>query len=166
MHPAGTLGFGVADIFWPWLFPSTYLIHIAEEYWGGEGYSAHMAKTKGVRLTARRFFFLTGMGWLIMIAGIFVAEMLNFPQLILVIFGTLVLANGLSHALTGVLTAKYNPGLFTGVLLWIPLGAITLARLNGSMSAGRYFAGMALGVGIQLAVSLLAKSSGSIGSAG
>jgi len=162
MHSAGTLGLGVADIFWPWLFPSTYLIHIAEEYWGGEGYPAHMARTKGVRLTPLRFFFLTGLGGLIMIAGIVVAERLNFPQLVLVIFGTVVLVNGLSHTVTGVLTARYNPGLFTGILLWIPLGAVTLARLNGGMSAGRYFTGIALGVGIQLAVSLLAKSGGSI----
>ena len=162
MHLAGTLGFGGADMFWPWLFPSTYLIHIAEEYWGGEGYRAHLAKTKGVSLTPLRFFFLTGLGGLIMIAGIVAAERLNFPQLALVIFGTTVLANGLSHTITGVLTAKYNPGLFTAILLWIPLGAVTLARLNGSMGGGRYLTGMALGVGIQLGVSLLAKRGGSI----
>lgn len=145
---------------WPWLFPSTYLIHIAEEYWGGEGYSAHLAKTRGVRLTPLRFFFLTGLGWLIMTAAIFIAARLNFPQLMLLIFGTVVLANGLSHTITGLLTAKYNPGLLTGLLLWIPLGAATLARLNGSMSWSRYLVGVAVGVGIQFSVSLLAKSGG------
>jgi hypothetical protein len=162
MHLVGTLGPGFADILWPWLFPSTYLIHIAEEYWGGDGYSAHMAKTRGINLTPQRFFLLTSLGWLIMTAAIVIAERLNFPQLMLVIFGTVVLANGLSHALTGVKLARYNPGLYTGLLLWVPLGAATLARLNGSMSGVRYVAGVAVGVGIQLAVSLLAKSGGSI----
>lgn len=162
MHLSGTLGPGLADALWPWLFPSTYLIHIAEEYWGGGGYPAHMAKTRGIRFTPSRFFFLTSMGGLIMTALIFIAVRLDFPQLVLVIFGTVVLANGLSHTITGVLTSRYNPGLYTGLLLWIPLGALTLARLSGSMGAGRYLTGLALGVGIQLSVSLVTKSGGSI----
>jgi hypothetical protein len=162
MHLAGTLGPGLADTLWPWLFPSTYLIHIAEEYWGGDGYSAHMAKTRGIKLTPSRFIFLTSLGGLIMTAAIFLAVRLNFPQLVLVIFGTVVLANGLSHTINGLLTSRYNPGLYTGLLLWIPLGALTLARLSGSMGAGRYLTGMALGVGIQLSVSLVAKSGGNI----
>jgi hypothetical protein len=147
---------------WPWLFPSTYLLHIAEEFWGGEGYSAHLAKTRGVSLTAARFFFLTGIGALLMVAGIFIAERLNFLQMLLVILGTVVLVNGLSHTVTGARTAMYNPGLWTGLMLWIPLGALTLVRLKGDMGGGRYLTGVGIGVGIQLVVSLLSVSGGKI----
>src|ERR1043166_6980627 len=110
MHLAGTLGPGLADTLWPWLFPSTYLIHIAEEYWGGDGYSAHMAKTRGIKLTPSRFIFLTSLGGLIMTAAIFLAVRLNFPQLVLVIFGPVVLANGLAPALNGLLPPRTTPG--------------------------------------------------------
>src|SRR5438270_773910 len=130
--------FSAVNTLWPWLFPSTYLLHIAEEFWGGEGYSAHLAQTRGVSLTAPRFFFLTGLGALLMIAGIAIAERLHFSQLLLVIFGTVVLINGLSHAVTGLRTARYNPGLWTGILLWVPLGALTLVRLKGGMSGARF----------------------------
>src|SRR5947209_13504675 len=121
--------FSAVDTLWPWLFPSTYLLHIAEEFWGGEGYSAHIAKTRGVSLTAPRFFFLTGLGCLLMIAGIVIADRFHFSQLLLVILAAVVLVNGLSHTITAARTAKYNPGLWTGILLWIPLGALTLLRL-------------------------------------
>lgn len=157
--------FGAAGSLWPWLFPSTYLLHIAEEFWGGEGYSAHMAQTRGVSLTSARFFFLTGLGALLMVAGIVVSYRLNFSQLLLVILATVVLVNGLSHTFTAARTGKYNPGLWTGVLLWIPLGAVTLLGLKGSMSGGRFLTGLAIGAGIQVTVSLLSMSGGKISEA-
>jgi hypothetical protein len=162
MTLANIADLSVAAWLWPWLFPSTYVLHIAEEFWGGEGYSAHMAKTKGVSLTAARFFFLTGLGALLMVAGIVIAERLHFLQLLLVILGTVVLVNGLSHTITGARTARYNPGLWTGILLWIPLGALTLLGLKGGMGGGRYFTGVTIGVAIQVAVSLLSLSGGKI----
>ena len=157
--------FSAAGALWPWLFPSIYLLHIAEEFWGGEGYSAHIAKTKGVSLTSPRFFFLTGLGCLLMIAGIAIAERLHFSQLLLVILGTVVLINSLSHSITAVRTARYNPGLWTGILFWIPLGVLTLLRLKGSMSGSRFLTGLAIGAGVQVAASLLSMSGGKISEA-
>jgi hypothetical protein len=154
--------FSAAGTLWPWLFPFTYLLHIAEEFWGGEGYSAHVAKAKGVSLTSLRFFFLTGVGALLMVAGIVIAQRLHFLQLLLVILATVVLVNGLSHALTAGRTARYNPGLWTGILLWIPLGTLTLLSLKGSMSGGRFLTGLAIGAGIQVVVSLLSVSGGKV----
>ena len=158
MYIAEILNFNVTNAVWPWLFPSTYLIHITEEYWGGEGFSAHIAKTRGVEFTTPRFLFMTGLGCLLMVAGIVLAWRLNFPQLLLVILGAVVFANGLSHTVSGVLTARYNPGLLTGILIWVPLGAVTLAQLKGRMSGGRYLTGLAVGIGIQVVVSLLSSS--------
>src|SRR4051812_11903662 len=33
-----------------WIFPITYLIHIVEELWGGEGYPAYIHRLRGVQL--------------------------------------------------------------------------------------------------------------------
>lgn len=145
---------------WLWLFPITYVIHIAEEYWGGGGFSAHMAAAKGVRLTRARFLFLTGLGLLLMIVGIRTAQALGFPQLLCLILGGVVLLNGLSHAFGSITTKAYNPGLITGVLLWLPLGAITLLALREKMPAQRYMIGVAIAEAIQVTVSALAQKSG------
>ncbi|MDQ3172961.1 MAG: hypothetical protein M3Q91_04515 [Acidobacteriota bacterium] len=40
----------------------TYLLHIAEEYWGGEGYSAYLLKLRGVQLSPTRFLVVQAIG--------------------------------------------------------------------------------------------------------
>ena len=150
------------NIIWPWLFPFTYLIHIAEEYGGGEGYSAYLSRTKGVELTAARFLLMTGLGLALMIAGIPLAQMFGFPQLLMVILGTVVLVNGLSHAMSSLIMTSYNPGLISGVLIWIPLGVITLVQLKDRMNAARFLTAVAIGVSIQAIVSLLSLKGGKL----
>ena len=150
----------VTNTIWPWLFPLTYLLHIAEEYWGGDGYTAYLSRTKGVDLTSRRFLFMTGVGLALMIVGIPLAYTFKFPQLLMVILGTVFLVNGVSHTISAVLTARYNPGLLTGILIWIPLGIVTLVQLRDRMSAARYLTAVAGGVAIQVVVSLLSLKGG------
>lgn len=147
---------------WPWLFPATYLVHIAEEYRGGAGFSAYSAQERGINFPPRRFLFLTGLGGLLMAGGIILAQSLKFPRLLLVMLGTVVLINGLSHLLTSILKAKYNPGLISGVLLWLPLGAVTLFSLRPSMTARRYVLAVAVGVASHAVVSWLASRGGRV----
>jgi hypothetical protein len=148
---------------WPWLFPATYLAHIAEEYWGGGGFSVHLARSKGIRLTPARFLALTGAGWVLMVAGILLSHALKFPQLLLVVLATVVLINGLWHALGSVTEGGYTPGLITGVLVWAPLGAVTLFVLRGSMGGRRYLAGLAVGVAVHVVVTWLASRGEEVG---
>ena len=161
-HIANLLSFNAPETLWLWLFPITYLIHLAEEAWGGGGFSEHLLKTRGFRLKKRDFFLATGLSWLGMIALIAVAFELKFPQLLLVSLGTAFLANGLSHTATALRKARYNPGLVTAILLWIPQGAITLARLAGAMSSGRYLTGMFIGLVFQLTATLLSMVGGKV----
>jgi hypothetical protein len=154
--------FHATDVFWPWLFPLTYLLHIAEEYWGGDGYLAYLSRTKGVVLSSMRFLFMTGIGWVLMIAGIPLARMFGFPQLLMVILGTVFLVNGVSHAISSMVTARYNPGLVTGMLIWMPLGIVTLVQLRERMRAARYLTALVIGVAIQAVVSLLSLRGGKL----
>ncbi len=147
-------------VWWAWLFPLTYVIHIAEEFWAGEGYTARLARQKGVHLSATRFFALTGFGLSMIILGILLANTLNFPQFLLTIFGSLVLANGLSHTLTAAIKFKYNPGLISAILLWIPLGIMTIWLLKATMNRSRFTLAVLIGLAIQVTVSFLASRGG------
>jgi Protein of unknown function with HXXEE motif len=144
----------------PWLFPLTYLLHIAEEYWGGGGFSAYMARTRGVNLPPTRFLLMNGIGLGLMIVGVVLARRLRFTHWLLACFGAVVVGNGLSHTVNSVATREYNPGLVTGLLIWIPLGLLTLFYLKGRMARRRFWAAMVIGVGILLVVMLLTLSGG------
>ena len=143
-----------------WLFPATYLVHIAEEYWGGEGYSSYLARMRGANLPPTKFLIMNGVALALMVAGIFVSRRFKFPQLLLVCLGTVVLVNGLSHTINGLVTTAYNPGLISGMLVWIPLGTLSLLRVKGTMRTRRYLTGMAIGVSVHAVVTLLALTSG------
>lgn len=155
MHSSHLMFFNATDLIWAWLFPIAYVLHIAEEYWGGDGFILHLSQTRGVHFSPMRFFVMTGIGLTLMILGIALAQKFKFPQLLLVIFGTVILINGLAHAISSIVTRRYNPGLMSGMLIWIPLGALTLAQLWGSMHTSRYLTAAGIGAAIQAVVSLV-----------
>ena len=99
------------SLIWMWLFPVTYLIHIAEEYWGGEGYMAYLYRLRGVRLSTARFFFFQFLGVALVIIGIFLSRYLKWPRFMLAVMGAVVLANGITHTVTAIRDQGYRPGL-------------------------------------------------------
>jgi len=147
---------------WGGLFPFTYLLHIAEEYWGGGGYSAHVFKTHGIELSQPRFLALHSLGLVLMVAGIVLATSFSFPRMMLVILGSIVLANGLIDALRSIVRTHYGPGLVTAIGLWLPLGCVTLVTLRHSMSGLRFTVGAITGVTVSGMVELIARRGGKL----
>lgn len=141
--------------FWPWLFPITYLIHIAEELYGGAGYSAYLEGLRGIHITPGRFMLAQGIGVVLMVAGIVLARQFKFSNFFNVVLGTTVLVNSFTHTIQTVVHGEYVPGLVTGLLIWLPLGVMTLVRFHRTMSRSRYGLAMALGAGINILVELL-----------
>ena len=111
---------------WTWLFPVTYILHIGEEYWGGEGFPRWISRVAGVHLTADHFLILNCIGLVLMTAGIGLVSQWAVWRWTLTAFGGVVLLNGASHAIASIITRSYSPGLVTGLLCWVPLGVITL----------------------------------------
>ena len=137
-----------------------YVAHIAEEYWGGEGFSAYNLRTRGINLSPTRFLVWNGIGVLLIIFGIFMAHRFSFQEWLVVLFATLALANGLSHLVGSIRTGEYNPGLITGILDFVPIGGVTLFLMNRFMSRTRYWTALLVGLGIQVVVSILALRGG------
>lgn len=143
-----------------WLFPVTYLIHIAEEYWGGEGYSAYLLRLRDVHLSPARFLAFQSLGVVLIIFGLIISERLKFPLFMLTILGALVLSNGITHTLTAIRHSGYGPGLVSSAVLWIPLGLVTLFRVFGQMTTLRYIVAVSIGLAINAMVGLIALRGG------
>src|SRR5262244_284046 len=145
---------------WLALFPLTYALHIAEEYWGGNGYSTYLFKQHGVDLSPARFLTLQSLGFTLMIAGILLALALGFPHRMLVILGSVILVNGLVHTGRSISASLYEPGLITSLVLWIPLGGITLLLLSRTMAPRNFFLAVLIGAAISGFVELISFRGG------
>jgi hypothetical protein len=152
-----------ATIFWSWLFPLSYLIHIAEEYWGGEGYPAYILRLRGVHMSTARFLAAQSVGFILVTIGVILARRFKFLPMMLVILGTIVAVNGLTHIVTALSTLSYGPGLFSSILIWGPLGIATLIRFKAGIDDQRqYWIAIAIGVGVNVVVGILTMRGGRV----
>lgn len=139
---------------WAWLFPASHLVHIAEEYWGG--FPAWIARFWGVESSLDNFLSWNGGAWVMMVVGVVLVLTTKSYRWLLVSFGTVVLINGLVHAGASLVTWSYSPGLVSGLLLFIPLGAITLLRARKNINRRTFQAGVIVGFPMHGVVVLLA----------
>lgn len=145
----------ISTSFWTWIFPVTYLIHITEEFWGGEGYSSYLLRLRGISLSPPRFLVGQALAFALMIIGIILAKHFKFLNHMIVILGTVVLVNAVTHCVQTAANRQYVPGLFTAILLWLPLGIGTLLRFKYGMKTRRYWICVTLGVAIMLGIEVL-----------
>jgi Protein of unknown function with HXXEE motif len=150
-----------ATVFWSWLFPLSYVVHIAEEYWGGEGYPAYILRLRGVHMSTTRFLVAQSVGAVLVTIGVVVARRFKFLPMMLVILGTVVAVNALTHAVTALSILRYGPGLWSTIFLWGPLGTLTLIRFKSALDDQRqYWLAIAIGIAINLVVGILTMRGG------
>ncbi|HEX8844338.1 MAG TPA: HXXEE domain-containing protein [Pyrinomonadaceae bacterium] len=142
---------------WAWLFPLTYLIHVAEEYWGN--FPAWINRIWGIESSVSNFMIWNGAAWALMIVGVALVLKTKSYRWLLVSFGMVVLINATSHTIASLVTASYSPGLISGVLLWVPLGTITMLRASKRVNRRTFRAGIIVGILMHAVVTLLAFSS-------
>ena len=139
---------------WVWLFPLTYLAHIAEEYWGG--FYRWIAHITGAEMSAKAFLNLNAIFLLVMTVSIVLVVWSRSLDWLIVALGTIVLINGSAHTLGSVITRSYSPGVVSGLCLWIPLGGWTLRRARRCLTRTEFYAGMFAGAAIHGLVFVLA----------
>jgi membrane-bound ClpP family serine protease len=144
------------------LFPFTLLVHIAEEYWGGIAFATAPSQMDGANLMPSQFLLLTGVGVVLMLIGLILARIFGFSRFLMIILGAIVLINGTTHTISSAVTQAYNPGTISGLLIWIPLGIVTLMRLKKNMQRRRYYTGLMIGAGIHAIISAIAIGGGAL----
>jgi len=152
-----------ATIIWAWLFPLSYVIHIAEEYWGGEGYPAYIFKLRGVHMSTTRFLVAQSVGFFLVTIGVLIARRLKFLPMMLVILGSVCATNALTHTVTALSILEYGPGLFSSIFVWGPLGVATIIRFKTRIRKQKqYWLAIAIGVGINVVVGVLTMRGGRV----
>lgn len=147
---------------WSWLFPITYLIHIAEELWGGEGFPAWLARVADVKLTPAQFLALNAVGLALMIVGVALAVKRRALLWLLVSISVAVLTNGLLHLLAALITGSYSPGLISGLALWVPLGSMAIIHLKKRLARRTFWIAAFIGGAIHIVISVLAFFTGKV----
>lgn len=131
---------------WGWLYPATYAFHILEELWGGEGFTAWLARVAGVELAARQFLGWNALALLLMALGVWLTLRYRHLRWLLLAYAVAFLLNALSHLAASLYTLSYSPGLLSGLLLWLPLGAFALLRFRQTISRRGRRAGLIVGL--------------------
>jgi hypothetical protein len=143
-----------------WLIPVTYLIHIAEEYWGGEGYLAYLYRLRGVHMSPVRFLIAQTIGFVLVTLGIILARRFNFVGMMMVILMMTMMGNALTHTYNAVIARSYNPGLLSGLFVWLPMGLFGLVRFYRTTTRRRYWIAIAIGIGINIVVGVITMRGG------
>lgn len=109
-----------------------YMIHQYEEHAHG-GFVAFFNSTVGEGrevLTKVSAFWINIIGvWLVFLASFYLARYLALGFVFVPVY--LVLVNALIHVVTGLRLRRYNPGLYTSVLLFLPWGLLLAVYFSG-----------------------------------
>jgi drug/metabolite transporter superfamily protein YnfA len=143
---------------WAWVFPATYALHILEEWWGG--FNVWAARLTGVEATPGEFLLWNGVALLSMSASIVLTLRFKSFGWLLLAYGTAFLLNALSHLIASLYTTSYSPGLVTGLLFWLPLGALVLLRFRKRLTRRARRAGLLVGLLIHCVVLLVTLHGG------
>ena len=127
---------------WLWLFPLAYLLHIIEE-------GMSVGPLHGINVSLKVFLILSTASWLLMICGVVLAQRFGFPQFMGVCLGATFFFNGLTHIINSLVYSRYDAGVISGTVIFIPLGLATLISLRNSMRRQRYIVGVLIGMVIQ-----------------
>ena len=135
---------------WPLLFPLTYLVHIAEEFVGGfpEWSALHL----GFHLDRAAFLAINEFAWIGMLVASLAATAAAPAQWLVIPLATVTTANGSAHIIASAVTRTYSPGAISGVVLWIPLGIVTLVRAYRAFSRSVWWGGVVLGLALHALV--------------
>ena len=115
---------------WVWLVPAAYIVHVMEEAFGGHGLMEWMAAGGGVRLSLSEFLGINLVGAGALCLAAWTARRWKVWRWPLVSGATIFVANGIWHIAICVITQSYIPGVWTGLLLYIPVGCIVMFRLR------------------------------------
>jgi hypothetical protein len=137
-----------------WLFVPAYLAHLAEEYFGG--FPEWFGLIAGSPLPRATFLLINAVALMVLIAATRAATRIASRGWLIIAVAALALVNAGGHGLGSIATGAYSPGLITGVVLYLPLGQLTLIRAWHQAEPPFFWRGVIVGIAAQAMVALIA----------
>ena len=136
-----------------WLLAASYAIHVAEEWFGG--FPAWVARIVSRPMPTGAFVIINATAMLLMIIGVRAAIKRETSGWIAVTIATIALVNTLSHLGGAFVTRGYAPGVISAVVLYVPLGSLTMIRAL-DQARGQVARGVVVGLLLHAAVFVIA----------
>jgi hypothetical protein len=117
----------------PWwiiFLPISFLAHICEEWLGGPGFPAWTQNKLGMGISPGRFALMSGSGLLLMTVSVVAALRHRKVAWLAATFAAMITLNGLLHAIATAAFSTYSPGTITGLMVFVPLGSLTLLSMS------------------------------------
>jgi hypothetical protein len=142
---------------WVWLFPATYLVHIVEEFLAAEGFPAWVSRHAGFDVTVTEFLLVNAVALALMsICSVLVLRRPSFLWLGVTV-GAIAEVNGALHLAASLVTRSYSPGVVSGTVLWIPLGALAIYVGGRFLRPRIFWAAVVAGLAVQGLVVVVAR---------
>lgn len=109
-----------------WLFPVCFSLHLMEEWFGG--FPEWMARVVGSELPRAAFIGINAFAMLALLMAVRATVATERNGWMGVAIATILFVNGIAHVLGSLVTRSYSPGLLTGIVLYLPIGQLTLIR--------------------------------------
>jgi hypothetical protein len=136
-----------------WLFVPAYAAHLLEEWFGG--FPEWLSLVTGAPLPRDVFLIINAVAMIAIVWAIHAALRRESLGWLAIAIAAVLFVNGLVHLLGSILTGTYSPGLFTGVLLYVPLGQLALMRAWTQAPKGFFQRGVLTAIGAHASVSSL-----------
>ena len=127
-----------------WLLAVAFVLHVSEEWLGG--FPQWVAGIVSRPLPIEAFFIINGVVLLLTIAGVRAAARDESNGWVAVTIATIALVNTAAHIAGAILTGGYAPGLISAVVLYVPLGALTMIRAFDQAPRAQLSRGIAAGL--------------------
>ena len=130
------------------LFPLTYFIHLCEEFWSAAPI-VHWGFRAARPLNTAALVSANSVGLTLMVFGLWLAHRDRRFRWVIPGLACAVLFNSLGHIAGSAVISGYSAGLATSVILWTPLGLLTLLRVWDQSGARMVWHGVAVGAAIE-----------------
>jgi hypothetical protein len=144
-----------------WLFVPAYAIHVAEEWFAG--FPRWVEQIAGRPLPDAAFLIISAVIFALLVAAVLAAIRAEHNGWLAVAIATIVLVNTITHSASAAITASYAPGLLSAVVLYVPLGLLTMMRAIDQAPRGQLMRGVISGVMIHAAAFVVAFATTRLG---
>jgi Protein of unknown function with HXXEE motif len=135
------------------LFPVSYVVHLAEE-WFAAAPIVEWWSAAGHPLDPTRFVVANAIGLSLMLNGIYLVSHGSRFRWIVPALATAVLLNTAGHLVGSVRIQAYSAGLISAIILWTPLGLLTMLRVWDQARSRVLIVGVCAGAIVELVVVL------------